>query len=163
MKIFKPPETTVHIKPLESRTSSSPSSVLNRMKVYIRDYRMREGDEAWLVVDKDNWKTVHLEQLCRWSKSHPSRGFAVSNPQFEYWLILHFEDGHGISNKVECLDRLNRYLPNYDKSNIPVNKFNVSRVKAAIRRAKLKDNPPCDKWPETTGTTVYRLIERILS
>ncbi len=31
----------------------------------------------------------------------------------------------------------------------------------AIKRAKRKDNPPCEKWPQNTGTTVYRLVEKI--
>lgn len=162
MKIFKPPTVTVHIEPLPTKKSSSPSSVLKRMEKHLRDYRIREGDEAWLIVDKDLWKDEQLELLHVWSTAHPYKGLAVSNPQFEYWLLLHFEEGNNVHNKNECLSRLRCHLPNYDKGNLPVNKFTLSRVRDAIRRAKLKDNPPCEKWPETIGTTVYRMIERII-
>jgi hypothetical protein len=32
----------------------------------------------------------------------------------------------------------------------------------AVRRARRRDNPPCDDWPRSTGTTVYKLVENIL-
>lgn len=163
MAIFKPPGTPVHVVTLETRASSSPSAVLSRINRYIREYGITSKDVAWLVMDKDNWKDTHLDQLYLWSKSQSNRGLAVSNPQFEYWLLLHFEDGNDVHNKTECLNKLKCHCPNYNKSNIPVDKFKLSNVKKAIQRAKSKDNPPCVKWPTTTGTTVYRLVERIIS
>jgi hypothetical protein len=41
--------------------------------------------------------------------------FALSNPKFEYWLLLHFNDGTGIASSRDCSDRLKRHLPGYDK------------------------------------------------
>lgn len=162
MRIFKPPETAVKVKMLPTKASSSPIAVLKRMKKYIRDNDIKERDEVWLVVDKDNWKVQHLEALYEWSKSSSYTNLAVSNPQFEYWLLLHFEDGNDVNTKAECLNRLECHCPNYDKSNLDVNKFTSVNVKSAIGRAKLKDNPRCEKWPVTTGTTVYRIVERII-
>jgi len=49
----------------------------------------------------------------------------------------------------------------YDKS-IDVSKFK-ERVGIAIQNAKAKDSPPCEKWPATTGSTIYRLVENILA
>jgi hypothetical protein len=162
MVVFKPPRTAVHVVTLGTKTSSSPITVLNRIKRYIKEYGIKSGDEAWIVVDKDNWKDTHLEQLYSWSTLQSNRGLAVSNPQFEYWLLLHFEDGNDVHNKTECLNKLKCHCPNYNKRNIPVDKFTLSNVKEAVKRAKSKDSPP-SKWPTTTGTTVYRLVERILS
>jgi len=85
----------------------------------------------------------------------------LSNPNFEYWLLLHFEDGNGISNGKECKERLRRHLPAYDK-HIDKRKFTRFLVSKAIDRAKRKDIPPCENWPSSTGTTVYRLLENLL-
>jgi hypothetical protein len=162
MGIFRSRERPVRVKVLGSGSGSSPQAVLNRMRKHLRSYQRKEGDEAWLVVDKDQWEVKDLEVLYAWSQFDAYKNLAVSNPQFEYWLLLHFEDGNKINNKDECLSRLKRYIFDYDKSNIPIDKFTVTRVKGAIKRAKSKDSPPCTKWPIKTGTTVYRIVEKIL-
>jgi hypothetical protein len=130
------------------------------------DYLLREGlkasDEAWLVVDKDNWSDQQLNQLSDWTTEASNRSLAVSNPKFEYWLLLHFEEGTKIGSKRECTDRLKTYLPDYDKS-IDRSKFSFNMIRLAVERAKRRDNPPCALWPITLGgTTVYRLVESVL-
>ena len=88
--------------------------------------------------------------------------FALSNPNFEYWLLLHFENGARIASSRDCNDRLKRHLPRYDKG-IDASMITRERIEEAIRRAKLRDNPPCADWPRATaGTTVYKLVENIL-
>jgi len=112
MGIFKSRGRPVRVKVLGTKSSSSPQAVLSRMRKYLRGYQKKDGDEAWLVVDKDQWKPEDLEILYAWSQSDTYKNLAVSNPQFEYWLLLHFEDGNRINNKSECLGRLEGYLPN---------------------------------------------------
>ncbi len=162
MRIFKLDNRPVDIKVLGTKTHSSPRSVLNRMERYLKEYRRKLGDEAWLVVDTDEWGDSDLEKLCAWGSLDSKRNLAVSNPQFEYWLLLHFEDGNNVSGKSQCLSRLKRHLPYYSKSSLQTNRFTLTRVKKAVNRAKMKDNPPCIKWPLYTGTTVYRVVERII-
>nr|VFJ70099.1 MAG: RloB-like protein [Candidatus Kentron sp. FW] len=85
----------------------------------------------------------------------------MSNPQFEYWLLLHFEDGTGITNSRQCIDRLKRYLPGYDKG-IDARKITREGIDGAIERARRRDNPPRADWPRDVGTTtVYRLVENL--
>lgn len=162
MGIFRSRDRPVRVKVLGSRTSSSPQAVLGRMKSYLRSYKRQEGDEAWLVVDRDQWKPKDLEELYAWSQSDTDKNLAVSDPQFEYWLLLHFEDGKRINGRNACLSRLRKYIHDYDKSRIPIGKFTVTRVKSAIKRARSQDSPPCTKWRVKTGTTVYKIVERIL-
>lgn len=162
LKLFKPPETSVLTRLLPTRSSSSPIAVLKRMQKYIKDYELKERDELWLVVDRDQWLIAHLDVLFNWTKLADNRNLAVSNPKFEYWLLLHFEDGHGVRNPSECTDRLKCQCPDFNKSNVSVGRFTKERVKCAITRAKAKDDPPCEKWPGEYGTTVYRMIERII-
>jgi uncharacterized protein YpiB (UPF0302 family) len=155
-------QSFVQIECLRSKGRTSSTQVLERMENRLKQAALRESDEAWLVVDRDQWTDDQLADLHRWSQTKNNYGFALSNPKFEYWIVLHFEDGSGISNSRECSDRLRRYLPNYSK-NIDPRKITQTMIAEAIRRARERDNPSCIDWPRTTGTTVYRLVERILA
>ena len=160
--IFNDRDSVVHVKCLRSK-HHSPTQVLKRMEDHLRRENLLASDEAWLVVDKDHWQDQDLEQLHKWSQGTDNYGFALSNPRFEYWLLLHFEDGTQIGSSRECATRLKRYVPDYDK-NIDVRKIKPDMIKNAIRRAKLRDNPPCADWPRKFGsTTVYKLVENILN
>lgn len=79
---------------------------------------LKSSDEAWLVVDKDQWTDEQLTQLHQWSLQQENYGFALSNPKFEYWLLLHFEDGTGVTSSRDCTERLKRWIPEYDKGSI---------------------------------------------
>ncbi|GBU22782.1 abortive infection protein [Fibrobacteres bacterium R8-0-B4] len=154
---------TIHINCLNSKTDSSPPHVLNRMKEYIADKGLKETDEAWLVVDKDQWTDEQLKILFDWAQTRNNYGFALSNPKFEYWLLLHFEDGDGVTTSADCDNRLKRNIPNYDKD-INFRAFTRERIDKAIDRAKQRDKPCCKDWPRNPGgTTVYKLVERIVA
>lgn len=141
---------------------SAPLYVLNRMKDHLKQELLENADEAWLVVDKDQWPDEQLAKLHAWSQDADNYGFALSNPKFEYWLLLHFEDGTNIGSPSECSARLKKHLPKYDKS-LDHRKITPAMIEDAIHRAKVRDNPPCADWPRTFGgTTVYKLVENIL-
>ena len=160
--LFNEIQSTFHVKPLCGRSESSPIQVLERMKSHLVREGLQKSDEAWLVVDRDHWPEQHLKKLHTWSESTDNYGFALTNPKFEYWLLLHFEDGIKISSSRKCSERLRKHIPHYDKG-IDSTQFNLDRIKSAICRAKLRDNPPCTDWPRTAGnTTVYRLVEKII-
>ncbi len=160
--IFNDKDLTVHIKFLRGRDRSAPAQVLKRMRDYLKEFNLTSSDEAWLVVDKDQWTDEQLLQLYEWAKEDDSYGFALSNPKFELWLLLHFEDGKGVSSSQVCSERLKRYMPDYDKD---INKRKISRtmIEKAVKRAKELDAPACSDWPRSAGTTVYKLIENILN
>ena len=151
---------TITIKCLRSSTDSAPVHVLKRMERHLQSNRLRPGDAAWLVVDKDRWTDEQLTQLYAWANTDDQHGFAVSNPGFELWLLLHFENGSGVANIRHCRERLRRYLPNYDKTHVETAKL-LPGISAAIDRARMKDTPPCPDWPRTVGTTVYLLVEKL--
>ncbi|NLW08686.1 MAG: RloB domain-containing protein [Firmicutes bacterium] len=151
----------VNIKCLTRDKKSAPRSVLDRMKRFLDDEGLRDEDEAWLVVDKDKWTHEQLAELYNWSQGRANYGLAVSNPLFELWLLFHFEEAKGISTAKKCSERLKRYLPDYKKG-IKRQMITKDMILQAINRAKQRDDPPCSDWPKKTGTTVYRLVERIL-
>lgn len=145
----------------QKNSESAPQHVLKRMESFLKEESLENIDEAWLVVDKDQWTDEQLMLLHKWSQTRKNRYLALSNPKFEFWLLLHFEDGKEIRNSNDCSRRLKQYLPDYDKD-IKENKISLEGIKNAIDRAKKYDNPPCDDWPRKTGSTVYRLVENIL-
>ena len=155
--------SVIHVDCIKSKHHSSPLQVLKRMEDCLKRETLKNSDEAWLVVDKDQWMDEQLAQLHTWSQDADNYGFALSNPKFEYWLLLHFEDGTNIGSSGECSSRLKRYLPAYDKG-LDVRNITPDMINDAIHRAKARDNPPCEDWPRTFGsTTVYKLVENILS
>jgi hypothetical protein len=155
-------QSVIRVNCLKGKHDSSPPQVLRRMQDHLKKEALKKSDEAWLVVDKDQWTDGQLAQLNGWSQAADNYGLALSNPKFEYWLLLHFEDGTGIASSQDCSDRLKRYLPDYDKG-IDPRKFPRQTIDEAIRRAKQRDNPPCPDWPRSMGSiTVYRLAENIL-
>ncbi len=160
-KLFQNNEPIVHVKCLTSLKGSSPPQVLRRITDHLKVEKLRNTDEAWLVVDKDNWTDSQLCELHLWTQQADNFGFALSNPKFELWLLLHYEDGKGINSSRSCSERLRKYLPNYDKG-IDIRNIAPDMIDAAISRAKMKDIPPCLDWPRRPGTTVYRLVERLI-
>lgn len=158
--IFNNNNSIVCIECLKGNGDSSPLQVLRRMENRLKEQNCRPSDQAWLVIDKDQWTDEQILQLFQWTQKSPNHGLALSNPKFEYWLLLHFEDANDITSSRDCSDRLKRHLPGYDKA-IDCRKI-AGRVSDAIQRAKRKDTPPCLDWPRNTGTTVYRLVDAII-
>ncbi len=159
--IFNNEQSIIRVKCLKSSHDTAPPQVLKRMKNFLKQEQLKTSDEAWLVVDKDLWTDEQLNQLLAWAQTHTNYGFALSNPSFEFWLLLHFEDGTGIGSTQDCIDRLKRHLPRYNKK-IDTHKITRNRIEEAVCRAKKRDNPPCVDWPRTPGgTTVYRLVEKM--
>ncbi len=154
--------SVIHVTCLKGNQGSAPAQVLQRMQRYLERDEITKPDEAWIVVDKDQWTDRQLAELQRWSQGADNRNLALSNPKFEYWLLLHFEDGAGISSSRECSRRLRRHLPDYDKG-VDRRKFTRDKIDSAIERAQGRDSPPCRDWPrEPWRTTVYRLVRNIL-
>lgn len=159
--LFNGENSVVQVTCLKDPHDSAPQHVLARMQNHLRKEALRESDAAWLVVDKDQWPDEELAQLYEWASRSKNYGFALSNPKFEYWILLHFEDGNNVASSQQCSTRLRKHLPDYDKG-IDIRKITPKMIEDAVRRARNRDNPPCQKWPEMPGTTVYKLVESIL-
>ncbi len=148
----------------KKRHKSAPKHILTCMKDYLKKEKLKSSDdEAWLVVDKDDWDEKILDELSAWAKEKKNYGFAFSNPKFEYWLLLHFEDGKKIESPKDMDCRLKKYLPNYNKR-INASKFTRERIEEAMGRARKRDCcPRCADWPRVPYvSTVYRLVEKML-
>jgi len=82
----------IHLEIIPSKGGkSSPKHILQNLIEFKNEYRIREDDELWIVIDRDfkSWTIKELSeclQLCKQKKIK----VALSNPCFEIWLLLHF-------------------------------------------------------------------------
>ncbi|MEH2263456.1 RloB family protein [Nostoc sp.] len=141
--------------------NSAPQYVLERLNTFKEQYNLNEDDMLWLVLDVDRWGAKNLSMVCRQAKQ---KGYhlAVSNPCFEIWLCLHFEDLN--PEYKTCQDfksRLRTLLGSYNSSNLDLSLYKPNIVDAT-NRAKLLHSKSQHNWPPTLGTHVYRLVEILL-
>lgn len=142
-------------------SKSAPSDVLKCLLNGVLKNPLGKKDMAWLLVDIDNWPEQEIMKLHQWSVQSHKHGFAASNPCFEFWLLLHFEDGRSVNSCKDCIRKLKQILQDYDKS-IDWSKYKDG-IKRAVARAKELDTPAVEDWPKKVGTTVYRLIEKLIA
>ena len=170
-RLVKLRTTCVSLNIPKTKYKSSPKALLERMNSSLKDYDAAFGKttgEAWIVMDRDNLEEYQLEEIYNWSMKKRHYNVAISDPQFEYWLILHFKDGKNdlARKKTSIITYLKRWcIPKYEKGKpLPEKVFDCKRINEAINRARDRDSPECEKWPTHKGcTTLYRLVERILN
>ena len=140
----------------------SPKGVQTKIENHLTKKGLSRGDEAWIVVDRDKWEVNEINQVQRWANSNYC-SFTLSNPCFELWLILHFEDKTGFVDAKQCKKYFETKFCDKNK-NPNFEGLTVSGIKVAIARAKQRYGPKKAVWPKSSGcTTVYRLVENFLS
>ncbi|MGB4958820.1 MAG: RloB family protein [Saprospiraceae bacterium] len=82
---------------------SSPNHVFKSLINFKREYQIKGNDELWMVIDRDRWTVQMLSDIISQCKQKDI-GLCISNPCFEIWLILHYEDLSKISSEI--LDKL---------------------------------------------------------
>jgi hypothetical protein len=141
---------------------SSPDHVLDNLRKFVDEFQIGLEDELWVVVDRDAWKIAMLKKVashCFNSGYH----LAVSNPTFELWLALHLDAPIPVSPDADSLEEhLKQQLGGYNKSKYNPEPF-LPGVDAACQRALAMDKTPLSRWPHTTGTRVYKLLNSILN
>jgi hypothetical protein len=140
---------------------SSPLSLLKQVRNYINSKGLREYDQAWIVMDRDQWKKEDILEVIKWSTENNHYGLALTNPKFEYWLLLHFEDGSGVQTCKECSERLKKHLPNYDKS-IPKGKITLEKIEKAIKFLEKKPQLSNEDLMDEVGTRLHILVGKII-
>ena len=90
---------------------------------------------------------------------------AHSNPCFEVWLLLHFEEldtSSKFQGSKDLENRLKELLGTYNKTRLDLARFNKENAAIAACRAEKRDNSSTDRWPQQTGTHIYRLVKKLL-
>ena len=142
------------------RHRSAPNFVLDDLKKYLDAEPLMRDDEAWVVIDYDDRSHETIQSVIDGlHKIGKNAHLALSNPNFEFWLLLHFDKGAGVQTKTQCKTKLSTFIPNYDKT-VPSKVF--EHVEDAIARAEAIDRNSNSPWPVKSGTTVYKLVKLLL-
>ncbi len=159
--------TRIQFRVLETEHGdSAPSHVMARLSKFMKEYNLGKGDQLWLVCDTDHWiepahvkNLVEVLRLCRQKEI----GVALSNPCFDLWLLLHFDE-FPTNERLTCEQvgqMLRDKVGQYQKTrvyNLPVTQQGVVN---AIRRAK-SQNLSSGEIPMKPQTAVYQIIENLI-
>lgn len=160
MAVFKDARASVKYPKDVHPSRRNPTAVLKRLQKEIGSESLRKGDEAWIVVDVDNYEG-ELGDLLAWCDSHPGYHLAVSNPKFELFLVMHFEKANGCTTASKVDSTLNRYLPGYDKRLTPT-QFSLEDVRNAVANARAKRASSAEVLPGPDVTDAFMLVESLL-
>jgi hypothetical protein len=162
--------------------ASEPKHVLDNLQAFVDKYDFSKGhDSLWLVCDREkviDRKTgkkglLEVIPLCK----EKGYSIALSNPLFEFWLLLHVVDITTYNNDTlfdnEKLSKKTRYIDNelstildggYYKKKGQFNRDIVSleNVKKAIKQEQLFEND-LTKIMDTLGGNVSSLINEIVT
>ena len=158
--VFRDTRVQVKILPTGADNRSSPQDVINRLHLFRDEYQIGDNDELWLMVDVDRWPKLSeiAGEACQCQYF-----LAISNPCFEVWLLCHFQEPpHDATYCSPVEDALRAALGgSYNKSSLNIPQF-YGRINDAITRAKELDHYSGDRWPQTVGSHVYRVVQSIL-
>lgn len=155
-------------------TTSAPIHVFRKLKREVKDiYDLDDVDELWMIIDRDQWANIpQIHALCQQESNFY---LALSNPCFEFWLLLHINDLSGFPqaqleeiynnvkvtrNKTYLKRMLGQLLNGYNESNPKPERF-LPHIDLAVNRAKALDNPAED-YPTKLGSHLYKLVEKII-
>jgi hypothetical protein len=162
------------LKRAKNDTNSAPNHVFKKLKKEAKDeYNFMATDELWMVIDTDRWKNIN--EIILECKKQGNMFVAVSNPCFEFWLLLHIKDineynedelqlilknGKTSKNSRTYVEKkIIEILGAYNKSKPKTEHF-LPKIETAISQAKLLNNPE-EEYPKELGSFVYKIIESL--
>ncbi len=160
--LFEGSRVHVEILPADSDGLSAPKHVLERLVKFGEEYDLGPEDERWLVADVDRQRGQFLDEVTQVAQESGYR-LALSNPCFELWLLLHFQEPDVAD--IDCkavIDRLRPHVSSYNKAKINVEYFTLDRVREAVMRAKALEGNRDTRWPTFPGTHVSKVAEKLL-
>lgn len=107
-----------------------------------RDGRWTERDTAWAVYDGEEHlaaNPTNWHEAIQIAQTKDIR-LAISNPCFELWYLLHYQDQSAYLTRQQARHALKQYLPDYEKSNRLYPEPLKDLTREAIRRAKALDS-----------------------
>ncbi|MEU5278380.1 RloB family protein [Streptomyces asoensis] len=125
--------------------------------IRLRDADKDAFDECWVVLDVDDFDIPPVERFA----AEQGIRIAISNPCFEYWLLLHFCEHNGnIPDYRRIEPILKKYVENYDKARIVFSVYE-SRVGDAIKRSE-KRLASCGGTTVNPSTNMHQLALQFL-
>lgn len=129
--------------------------------IQARESNKADFDEVWCVFDQDHHSLLQLNQANSLAAKNNIK-LAVSIPCIEVWLYLHFKDDPGSGSTADICKKLNKILPNYNKS-VDFAKHYQKGYHEAVKRSMNRLNSAeseNDPW-RNPSTRMHLLCESI--
>ncbi|OHB53950.1 MAG: hypothetical protein A2Y07_09640 [Planctomycetes bacterium GWF2_50_10] len=156
-------EVEIDIRP--SNTASAPKSVVEKAKL-AKDERERSPslitrpyDQVYCVIDTEIPQHKSLKEAIETARQCDIE-ISLSNPCFEYWLLLHYEmSSKAYSSTAQVLKDLRNHCPGYKKCKVDQQWF--GKIDQAVRNSKavLKIYGANVDLKTCTGTEVHKVVE----
>jgi hypothetical protein len=137
----------------------NPSSLVE-FAVEERARRGHDFERVWCVFDHDE----HQDLAAAFNLARDN-GICVafSNPNFELWHLLHFQEQNASITSAKTVNRLQKYIPNYAKSMDDIYHRILERQAKAITRAdglrrRHRRNGVTDPADQNPSTNVDELV-----
>jgi hypothetical protein len=160
---FQMPRIQVYVEPTKDGEYGA-ANVLDRLQ----SLKFENDDERWMLLDVDHHaKGPHLQSFLSAIKSAKQQGIkvALSKPCFEFWLLLHHNNGSGVNSPTDCKTievALRAKLGEYNKTNLKPEHYPIESVaKACEQAAALDATVSGGDIPGANTTRVYQLWKAI--
>ncbi|MDO4260247.1 MAG: RloB family protein [Actinomycetaceae bacterium] len=136
------------------RNKTSLRNLLTSAKTQERENR--DCTAVWIICDTDE-NATHKRELEKWLQEDRHH-CCLSNPCFEYWLLLHYTDNPRHFAAKDAESRVQEYCAAFSKGGpIPPELF--ENYRQAAKRAQNTTATHEDLWSGRSGTTMYELID----
>ncbi len=162
------PNKIIVLEPEASDPLSVVGQVLDERAYRKQEKAWDENDMAWAVFDGDEHRANNINnwrealQLAQVNDIH----LAISNPSFEYWYLLHYQNQNSSLTRQQAMRLLKVHIPDYEKSDVICREELQSLTKVAIERARqvahLAEGNDLNAYSNPC-THVCELVEIILS
>jgi len=133
----------------------------------VREHAWSTGDSAWAVFDGDEHQHADPHNWNDAIQTADSQGInlAVSNPCFELWYLLHYQDQFAQLSREDAERRISGHLGEYQKAKVYWPDPLEPLTQEAIGRARqLADRLVADggRRHSNPSTDVFNLVESLL-
>ncbi|MCX9025077.1 MAG: RloB family protein [Candidatus Methanoperedens sp.] len=146
---------------------TDPVGLVEWARYYIKrkELDLKGGDKIWCVFDCDSNKNKQLSEACK--NAGKDIIICFSNPSFELWYLLHFDNIQSKIWREEVNVRLTKRIPGYTKTKDCYDLLEKYRP-VAIENAKNltkkleKSGTELISVESNPSTQVYNIVEEIL-
>lgn len=154
-----------HVKVMPSALGTEPLQIVEYALSKFLD--AREFEHIFVVFDRDQHRTYHdaLNRSAALNERYQNDGKKLvkftaipSVPNFELWILLHFEDVLDFHHRDDIVRRVCACLPGYWKAMPGVYKATQSNVDTAIGRAKVLQS----RYAAASGIDPYTEVDKVV-
>ncbi len=152
------------------------TQIKRRVKEAKKSPVLRDYDEVWCVIDVEaptphtSLNTAYQKSLKLTEKKSLSFNLCMSNPNIEYWFLLHYVNTtRYFNNNIEIYRALKEKFPAFDSDKKTKETYirlfdeifpNTDRAIESARRGKIIDSDGIDLRQHNPSTRIFDLVNR---